>query len=262
MADSGETQTSQLGLIRIFTSKSTSTSIPVQYRRFNSTSELVAAAKLGTTADLLSLNYGRSLAELGGAGVLKDLSGIWSRNGLEGKLPAAVVAQCRGPTGGYTSVPYLATEVVVVFRRSMFQTGAPEDWPGFRAALVEIKRGLGVVPMAVSSATPGDLSASATAIWLFDLVFVRMFGKDAHGSLAVGGVDLTDDRVRAVLDEIASLFRDGLAANFGGVVGNSRALASGKAACYLAPSFIINGFLPAFNATAYARDVDVMPFPT
>ena len=207
--------------------------------------------------DVLSWFAGYRMRFFAAQGLVGDISDVWANltEMSEGFKTAST-----GDDGKQYFVPLYYYPWAVHYRKSLFEENGytiPTTWDEF-IALAEQMKTDGLIPLVAAN------DGKWPQMGMFDQLNLRMNGYDFHVALMAGKESWTDDRVKAVFEQWATLlplYQDG--ANGRTWQDGANALGDKSAGMYLLGTFVTSNFDPATNPDAQSiiDDIDFFAFP-
>lgn len=205
--------------------------------------------------DLINWYAGNRMAPFVKAGLFEDVSDVWAKEGLDGKLKSAAASMTID--GKKWGVPYTYYQWGIYFRKDIFDKLAiaePRTWKELLAACEKLKANK-ITPFAI-----GTKATWTTGGW-FDYLNMRVNGYEFHMDLTSGKVPYTDKRVNAVFDRWAELVKPAyFLANHPSYQWQEAlpAFVKGDAAMYLMGNFAV---APMLEAGLKEDQLGFMQFP-
>jgi multiple sugar transport system substrate-binding protein len=190
-------------------------------------------------------------------GVVSDVSDVWS--GLTG-FSEGFKSASTALDGKQYFVPFYFYPWAIHYRKSLFEEKGydiPTTWDDL-LALCEKMTADGITPFA------GANDGGWPQMGMFDMINLRTNGYDFHVSLMGGKEDWTDDKVKAIFTNWATIL-DYMQPDANGRTWQDAATALGKkeVGMFLLGTFVTSNFDPATDPDAQAiiDDIDFFAFP-
>ncbi|TXI04548.1 MAG: extracellular solute-binding protein [Pseudorhodobacter sp.] len=217
--------------------------IDVQLTNFDHEGYKTAIRNFLTTdaPDLANWYAGNRMAPFVAAGQFMDVTDVWEANGLNEALASAAASMTID--GKKWGVPYTYYQWGIYFNKDAYKAAGVEvppatgvDWATFVSNCEKFK-----------AAGIDCLTTGTKALWpgagIFDYMSLRTNGYEWHMDLANGKIPYTDDKVRAVFNELGKV-QPYVTANHAAIDWQDAAalLVQGKAANYVMGNFAVGVF--------------------
>ena len=207
--------------------------------------------------DVMCWFAGYRMRAFAGKGVVSDISDVWA--GLT-DMSEGFKSASTGLDGKQYFVPFYFYPWAIHYRKSLFEEKGydiPTTWDEL-LALCEKMTADGIIPFAAAN------DGGWPQMGMFDMINLRTNGYDFHVSLMGGNESWTDDKVKKIFTNWATIL-DYQQPDANGRTWQDAATALGKkeVGMYLLGTFVTSNFDPATDPDAQAiiDDIDFFAFP-
>jgi multiple sugar transport system substrate-binding protein len=207
--------------------------------------------------DVVCWFAGYRMRAFAGKGVVGDISDVWANLP---DLSEGFKSASSGLDGKQYFVPFYFYPWAIHYRKSLFEEKGyeiPTTWDDL-LALAEKMKADGITPFAAAN------DGGWPQMGMFDMINMRTNGYDFHVSLMGGKESWTDDKVKAIFTNWATIL-DYYQPDANGRTWQDGATALGNKECgmYLLGTFVTSNFDPTKDATAQEiiDDIDFFAFP-